>query len=61
LSISNAGGGGERVLWAAVALIQREYPDIISIVYSGDTDASKEDIIQKAKVMWLLANMCISH
>ena len=47
---SNAGGGGERVLWTAVALMQRTEPDVISVVYSGDTDASKEQIIAKAKV-----------
>jgi hypothetical protein len=47
---SNAGGGGERVLWTAVALMQRSEPDVISVVYSGDTDASKEQIIAKAKV-----------
>ena len=47
---SNAGGGGERVLWTAVALMQRTEPDVISVIYSGDTDASKEQIIVKVKV-----------
>jgi hypothetical protein len=47
---SNAGGGGERVLWTAIALMQRTEPDVISVVYSGDTDASKEQIVAKAKV-----------
>ena len=47
---SNAGGGGERVLWTAIALMQRTEPDVINVVYSGDTDASKEQIIAKAKV-----------
>lgn len=47
---SNAGGGGERVLWAAVALLQRTSPDIISVVYSGDGDAGKDKIIEKVKV-----------
>lgn len=47
---SNSGGGGERVLWTAIALMQRTEPDVISVVYSGDTDASKEQIIAKAKV-----------
>ncbi|THV05614.1 mannosyltransferase [Dendrothele bispora CBS 962.96] len=45
----NAGGGGERVLWAAVAHMQRNDPDVISVVYTGDTDATKEEIISKAK------------
>ncbi|EKM49810.1 glycosyltransferase family 4 protein [Phanerochaete carnosa HHB-10118-sp] len=45
----NAGGGGERVLWTAIASMQRTEPDVISIVYSGDIDASKREIIQKVK------------
>ncbi|KAI0088613.1 mannosyltransferase [Irpex rosettiformis] len=45
----NAGGGGERVLWTAVALFQRTEPDVISVVYTGDTDATKEEIIRKVK------------
>jgi hypothetical protein len=47
---SNAGGGGERVLWTAITLMQRTEPDVISVVYSGDMDTSKEQIIAKAKV-----------
>ena len=47
---SNAGGGGERVLWAAIRSIQSKEPDIISVVYSGDTDTTKEKIIEKIKV-----------
>ncbi|KAI9513544.1 mannosyltransferase [Russula earlei] len=45
----NAGGGGERVLWTAIAYMQRTRPDVVCVVYSGDTDASKEQIIAKAK------------
>jgi len=30
--------------------MQRTEPDVISVIYSGDTDASKEQIIAKAKV-----------
>jgi len=47
---SNAGGGGERVLWTAIAAVQRTEPDVVSVVYSGDVDASKEEIIAKVKV-----------
>lgn len=47
---SNAGGGGERVLWAAITAIQHKDSDIISVVYSGDTDTTKEKIIEKVKV-----------
>ena len=38
------------MLWTAVALMQRTEPDVINVVYSGDTDASKEQIVAKAKV-----------
>lgn len=38
------------MLWTAIALMQRTEPDVISVIYSGDTDASKEQIIAKAKV-----------
>ncbi|RXW23803.1 hypothetical protein EST38_g2071 [Candolleomyces aberdarensis] len=46
---SNAGGGGERVLWTAIAHIQRTRPNIVSVVYSGDTDATKQEILAKVK------------
>jgi hypothetical protein len=48
--ISNAGGGGERVLWTAIAALQRTEPDMVSVVYSGDVDSTKEDIIATVKV-----------
>jgi alpha-1,2-mannosyltransferase len=36
---SNAGGGGgERVLWTAIASMHRTEPDIVAVVYSGDTE-----------------------
>ncbi|KAF9112998.1 asparagine-linked glycosylation protein [Mortierella sp. AM989] len=44
---SNAGGGGERVLWTAIRDIQVKYPHVISIVYTGDTDVTKEDILER--------------
>ncbi|KAI6027795.1 glycosyltransferase family 4 protein [Pisolithus microcarpus 441] len=50
----NAGGGGERVLWTAIAHIQRQHKDIICVVYSGDTDASKTDIINKVKARFAI-------
>ncbi|KAK0460001.1 mannosyltransferase [Desarmillaria tabescens] len=45
----NAGGGGERVLWTAIASIQRSESDIVNVVYSGDTDTTKELILDKVK------------
>lgn len=41
----NAGGGGERVLWAAILATQQKYPKALCVVYTGDHDASKEQII----------------
>lgn len=46
---SNAGGGGERVLWTAIASIQQKHPEIVSVVYSGDVDATKDQILDKVK------------
>ncbi|EFP77086.1 asparagine-linked glycosylation protein [Puccinia graminis f. sp. tritici] len=45
----NAGGGGERVLWTAVALHQRTEPDTICAIYTGDLEVSKQEIIHKVK------------
>jgi alpha-1,2-mannosyltransferase len=39
-SHSNAGGGGERVLWQAVEYHLRQDPNIIVVIYSGDVDES---------------------
>ncbi|QIW97395.1 hypothetical protein AMS68_002913 [Peltaster fructicola] len=41
----NAGGGGERVLFAAVLATQQKYPKALCVVYTGDNDATKESII----------------
>ncbi|BEJ12922.1 hypothetical protein CspHIS471_0300960 [Cutaneotrichosporon sp. HIS471] len=44
----NAGGGGERVLWTAIAWLQRVHPKVVVVVYSGDyPTASKDEIIAK--------------
>ncbi|GMK57824.1 hypothetical protein CspeluHIS016_0406580 [Cutaneotrichosporon spelunceum] len=44
----NAGGGGERVLWTAIAWLQRVHPKVVVLVYSGDYPAaSKEEILAK--------------
>ncbi|KAF0534772.1 glycosyltransferase family 4 protein [Gigaspora margarita] len=45
----NAGGGGERVLWTAIHTIQENYSHIMCVVYTGDTDVSKEEILEKVK------------
>jgi len=51
LEDSNAGSGGERVLWSAIAVLQTKEPQIISIIYSGDIDATKTQILDKVKVI----------
>ncbi|KAG0166709.1 asparagine-linked glycosylation protein [Apophysomyces sp. BC1015] len=45
----NAGGGGERVLWTALRDVQQEFPHVVSVVYTGDTDCSKEQILLKVR------------
>ncbi|KTW29878.1 hypothetical protein T552_01082 [Pneumocystis carinii B80] len=45
----NAGGGGERVLWTAIKAIQSEYSHIICVVYTGDINSKKEEILKKTK------------
>ncbi|KAH6662739.1 glycosyltransferase family 4 protein [Halenospora varia] len=42
----NAGGGGERVLWAAILATQRRWPSAKIVVYTGDHDADKETILK---------------
>ncbi|XP_011877575.1 PREDICTED: GDP-Man:Man(3)GlcNAc(2)-PP-Dol alpha-1,2-mannosyltransferase isoform X2 [Vollenhovia emeryi] len=45
----NAGGGGERVLWAVVQAIQNKYPDVHIAIYTGDLDADPERIVSKTE------------
>ncbi len=45
----NAGGGGERVLFAAILATQRRYPKALCVVYTGDHDASKEQILTNVR------------
>jgi len=51
LTGSNAGGGGERVLWTAVKTIQKEFPEVISVIYSGDTDVTPAIILENVQVI----------
>ncbi|KAL7623706.1 asparagine-linked glycosylation protein [Parahypoxylon ruwenzoriense] len=45
----NAGGGGERVLWAAVRATQRRWPNAKIVVYTGDHEVSKENMLSRVK------------
>lgn len=47
---SNAGGGGERVLWEAVRATQQRWPKAICVVYTGDHDVSKAAMLEKVEV-----------
>ncbi|KAF3896273.1 putative alpha-mannosyltransferase [Trichophyton interdigitale] len=42
----NAGGGGERVLWAAIAAVQKRWPKAICAVYTGDHDVDKATMLK---------------
>ncbi|KDQ62112.1 glycosyltransferase family 4 protein [Jaapia argillacea MUCL 33604] len=42
----NAGGGGERVLWTAIAYVQRTQPETVCVVYTGDL-VPKQEILDK--------------
>ena len=46
----NAGGGGERVLWAAIRATQLRWPDAVCVVYTADHDADKAQIIKRVQV-----------
>ncbi|KAI9756917.1 MAG: asparagine-linked glycosylation protein [Candelina submexicana] len=45
----NAGGGGERVLWAAIRATQKRWPKVICAVYTGDHDADKATILERVQ------------
>jgi alpha-1,2-mannosyltransferase len=47
---SNAGGGGERVLWAAIRATQIQYPKSKCVVYTGDHEVNKDQILERVKV-----------
>lgn len=46
----NAGGGGERVLWAAIRATQKRWPKAKCVVYTGDHDVTKEKILERVEV-----------
>lgn len=44
---SSAGGGGERVLWATVACVEKKYPDCEVVIYTGDSCGQVVDSVSK--------------
>lgn len=51
LFASNAGGGGERVLWTAVKSIQVTYPHVVSVIYSGDVEVTPTQLLENVQVI----------
>ncbi|KAK7903211.1 asparagine-linked glycosylation protein [Exophiala xenobiotica] len=45
----NAGGGGERVLWAAIAATQKRWPNAICTIYTGDHDIDRSVVVNTVK------------
>ncbi|KAL8676970.1 MAG: hypothetical protein Q9186_006561 [Xanthomendoza sp. 1 TL-2023] len=45
----NAGGGGERVLWAAIKATQKRWPKAVCVVYTGDHDTNKDEMLEKVQ------------
>jgi hypothetical protein len=63
---SDSGGGGERVLWSAIAYLQRTQQDVVSLVYTGDfpsggTDVDKERIINNVNVSYPAWKLMTRH
>jgi alpha-1,2-mannosyltransferase len=46
---SNAGGGGERVLWAAIRATQKRWPNAKILVYTGDHEVGKGEMLTRVK------------
>ena len=46
----NAGGGGERVLWAAIRATQKRWPNAKVMVYTGDHGVTKDQMLYRVKV-----------
>lgn len=47
---SNAGGGGERVLWCCVKAIQARFPKARCVIYTGDEFSDPSEVLGKVKV-----------
>ncbi|ORY59994.1 uncharacterized protein BCR38DRAFT_443537 [Pseudomassariella vexata] len=45
----NAGGGGERVLWAAIRATQKRWPKARCVVYTGDHEVTKEKMLSRVE------------
>lgn len=43
----NAGGGGERVLWAAIKATQERWPKAVCAIYTGDHEVTKAGMLER--------------
>lgn len=46
---SNAGGGGERVLWEAIRATQKRWPKAICAIYTGDHEVNKAKMLERVE------------
>ncbi len=58
---SNAGGGGERVLWAAIRATQKRWPKAICVVYTGDHEVDKAAILERVEVRAEWFHLIVQH
>lgn len=58
-----AGGGGERVMWRALATLQSQHPDCEYFVYTGDSFTCSEllERVQRAFEITLTRPICLIH
>ena len=49
---SNAGGGGERVLWASIRATQNRYPNAVCAVYTGDHEVDSSSMLKRIQVRY---------
>ena len=50
-----AGGGGERVLWAAILATQKRWPNATCVVYSGDHEMDRAKMLERVKTRFNIA------
>jgi alpha-1,2-mannosyltransferase len=54
----NAGGGGERVLWAAIRATQKRWPKAKIVVYTGDHEVTKDKMLARVEVGHIFSCAC---
>lgn len=45
------------MLWTAIRDVQRFFPYVVSVIYTGESNTSKEEILAKVKVKSLVSNL----